>query len=44
MSPFKAGLIAIVVLARVTFVGFTKANPFAHPYKFSRRSSRTGTT
>jgi phospholipid/cholesterol/gamma-HCH transport system substrate-binding protein len=33
MSPFKAGLIAIAVLAVLTYFGFTKANPFANPYK-----------
>ena len=33
MSRFKAGLIAIVVIAVATFFGFTKANPLASPYK-----------
>ncbi len=35
MSPFKAGLIAIAVLALLSYEGFTRANPFAHPYRFS---------
>ena len=33
MSPFKAGLIAIVIVAVGTYFGFTKANPFADPYE-----------
>jgi len=33
MSPFKAGLLAIVVLALLSYFGFTKTNPFAHPYQ-----------
>jgi phospholipid/cholesterol/gamma-HCH transport system substrate-binding protein len=35
MSRFKAGLIAIVLIAVGSFFGFTKANPFAHPYKLT---------
>ena len=35
MSPFRAGLIAVVVIAIGTYFGFTKANPFSHPYEFS---------
>jgi phospholipid/cholesterol/gamma-HCH transport system substrate-binding protein len=34
MSPFKAGLIAIVVLVVAVYFGFTKANPFSHPFEF----------
>jgi phospholipid/cholesterol/gamma-HCH transport system substrate-binding protein len=33
MSSFKAGLIALVVLAVLTYFGLTKANPFANPYE-----------
>jgi virulence factor Mce-like protein len=33
MSRFTAGLIAIVVIAVASFVGFTKFNPFASPYQ-----------
>ena len=35
MSPFKAGVIAIVVLGFLSYFAFTRANPFSHPYKFS---------
>ena len=35
MSPFTAGLIAIVLIAVGTFFGFTKANPFANPYELT---------
>ena len=31
MSPFTAGLIAIVVIAIFSYFGFTKSNPFADP-------------
>jgi ABC-type transporter Mla subunit MlaD len=33
MTPFKAGLLAIVVIGLLAYFGFTKANPFAHPYE-----------
>jgi phospholipid/cholesterol/gamma-HCH transport system substrate-binding protein len=33
MSALRAGLIAIVVIAVLTYFGFTKSNPFAHPYE-----------
>ena len=33
MTPFKAGLLAAVVLALLIFFGFSKANPFANPYE-----------
>ena len=32
-SPFKAGVIALVVIALFTYFAFTKANPFANPYE-----------
>ncbi|MEJ7788757.1 MAG: MlaD family protein [Thermoleophilaceae bacterium] len=35
ISRFKAGLIAILLIAVGTYFGFTKANPFANPYKLS---------
>ena len=35
MSPFKAGLITIVLIAVGSFFGFTKTNPFANPYELS---------
>ena len=31
MSPFKAGAIAVVLIALFTYFAFTKANPFASP-------------
>jgi phospholipid/cholesterol/gamma-HCH transport system substrate-binding protein len=33
MSAFKAGLIAIVLIAVLSYFGFTKQNPFANPYE-----------
>ncbi len=33
MTPFKAGLIAVIVLSVAVFFAFTKANPFANPYE-----------
>src|SRR5918999_925769 len=33
MSKFKAGLLALVILVIATYFGFTKANPFASPFK-----------
>jgi phospholipid/cholesterol/gamma-HCH transport system substrate-binding protein len=35
LSRFKAGLLAILLIAVGSFFGFTKANPFAHPYKLT---------
>jgi ABC-type transporter Mla subunit MlaD len=35
MPRFRAGLIALVVIAIGTYFGFTKANPFASPYKLT---------
>jgi phospholipid/cholesterol/gamma-HCH transport system substrate-binding protein len=34
MSPFRAGVLALVVLALFAYFGFSKANPFANPYEF----------
>ena len=33
ISPFRAGLIAVVLIALLSYFGFTKSNPFAHPYE-----------
>jgi len=33
MTPFKAGVLTLVVLAVATYFGFTKANPFANPFE-----------
>jgi ABC-type transporter Mla subunit MlaD len=33
MSPFRAGLIALVVIVVASYFGFTKANPFANPFE-----------
>src|SRR4051812_47542882 len=33
VSPFKAGMIGIVVIALITFFGFTRYNPFKHPFQ-----------
>jgi phospholipid/cholesterol/gamma-HCH transport system substrate-binding protein len=33
MTPFRAGLIAVVLIAVLTYFGFTKANPFANPFE-----------
>ncbi len=35
MSPFKAGVLAILVLVAGTYFGFTKVNPFANPYELT---------
>ena len=32
LTPFRAGLIAAVVIVIVVFFAFTKYNPFANPY------------
>ena len=37
MSPFKAGAIAVVLIALVTYFAFTKENPFASPYELNAR-------
>src|SRR3954447_6101204 len=33
ISPFRAGLIAIVLIGVFAFFGFTKLNPFSNPYE-----------
>jgi phospholipid/cholesterol/gamma-HCH transport system substrate-binding protein len=33
MSPLRAGILALVLLAVFSYFGFTKANPFANPYE-----------
>ena len=33
VSPFKAGLIAAVLILVFSFFGFSRYNPFAHPFK-----------
>jgi phospholipid/cholesterol/gamma-HCH transport system substrate-binding protein len=33
MSPFKAGVLAVTIIAIAAYFGFTKANPFANPYE-----------
>jgi phospholipid/cholesterol/gamma-HCH transport system substrate-binding protein len=34
MSPFRAGVLALVVVALFAYFGFSKANPFSNPYEF----------
>jgi phospholipid/cholesterol/gamma-HCH transport system substrate-binding protein len=34
MSPFRAGILALTLLAVLSYFGFTKTNPFADPYEF----------
>jgi phospholipid/cholesterol/gamma-HCH transport system substrate-binding protein len=33
IAPFKAGIIAIVLIALLTFFGFTRYNPLKHPFE-----------
>jgi phospholipid/cholesterol/gamma-HCH transport system substrate-binding protein len=33
MSPFKAGMVAIVIVAVAVFFGFSRYNPFHHPFE-----------
>src|SRR3954453_5369876 len=33
ISPFKAGMIGILVIALITFFGFTRYNPLKHPFE-----------
>ena len=35
MSPFKAGAIAVVLIALFTYFAFSKQNPFASPYELT---------
>src|SRR5215204_2319911 len=34
MSPFRAGILALVLVGLFSYFGFTKANPYANPYEF----------
>jgi phospholipid/cholesterol/gamma-HCH transport system substrate-binding protein len=34
ISPFRAGVLALVVVGLLTYFGFSKANPFSNPYEF----------
>jgi virulence factor Mce-like protein len=34
MSPFRAGVLALVIVGLLTYFGFSKNNPFANPYEF----------
>ena len=34
MSPFRAGVLALVVIGLLAYFGFSKTNPFANPYEF----------
>ena len=31
MTPFRAGVLALVVVSLLYYFGFTKANPFSNP-------------
>jgi phospholipid/cholesterol/gamma-HCH transport system substrate-binding protein len=33
VSPFKAGLLAVVLIGLLAYFGFTKANPFSNPFE-----------
>jgi phospholipid/cholesterol/gamma-HCH transport system substrate-binding protein len=35
VTPFKAGVLALVVIGVLAYFGFTKANPFANPYELN---------
>jgi phospholipid/cholesterol/gamma-HCH transport system substrate-binding protein len=34
ITPFRAGILALVVVALFAYFGFSKANPFSNPYEF----------
>ena len=34
MTPFRAGVLALVVVALFAYFGFSKSNPFSNPYEF----------
>ena len=34
MSPFRAGVLALVIVGLFAYFGFSKNNPFANPYEF----------
>ena len=42
MTPLAAGLLTIVIVAVGTFLGFTKANPFADPYELRAAFNNAG--
>jgi phospholipid/cholesterol/gamma-HCH transport system substrate-binding protein len=33
IGPFKAGVVALIVIVFFTYFGFSKQNPFSHPYE-----------
>jgi phospholipid/cholesterol/gamma-HCH transport system substrate-binding protein len=33
ITPFKAGVLVLVLIALFGYFGFTKANPFSNPYE-----------
>src|SRR3954470_22495912 len=35
MNPFRAGLLALIVVAVACYFAFSRANPFASPYTFN---------
>jgi phospholipid/cholesterol/gamma-HCH transport system substrate-binding protein len=35
MTPFRAGVLAIAVIAVLSYFGFTRANPFANPFELN---------
>src|SRR3954468_14272005 len=35
MSPFRAGLLAVIVVAVACYFAFSRANPFSSPYTFT---------
>jgi phospholipid/cholesterol/gamma-HCH transport system substrate-binding protein len=35
ITPFRAGLLTLVLIALFAYVGFTRANPFSNPYELS---------
>jgi phospholipid/cholesterol/gamma-HCH transport system substrate-binding protein len=35
MRPFQAGVLALVVIVVASYFGFTKSNPFSHPFKLN---------
>ena len=44
MTPFKAGLLALVLIGTFAYFGFTKINPFSDPYVLKRRRWSTPAT
>jgi len=39
MSPFRAGLLAVIIVAVACYFAFSRANPFASPYTFTAEFS-----